>query len=82
MLSYSLWFSAPGIWMGAGLESHCVGRVYGAGGAVRRTYIYIYIYIYIVISWVVLLWYCTICVGVTLWFGWGSVVSGCRLKHS
>jgi len=20
-------------------------------------------------------------VGVTLWFGWGGVVSGCRLKH-
>jgi len=27
--------------------------------------------------------YCsgTICVGVTLWFGWGGVVSGFRLKH-
>ena len=27
--------------------------------------------------------YCSgsICVGVTVWFGWGSVVSGCRLKH-
>ena len=26
--------------------------------------------------------YCfgSMCVGVTLWFGWGSVVSGCRLK--
>ena len=26
--------------------------------------------------------YCSglICVGVTLWFGWGGVVSGCRLK--
>jgi len=23
----------------------------------------------------------TICVGVMLWFGWGGVVSGCRLKH-
>jgi len=23
----------------------------------------------------------TMCVGVTLWFGWGVVVSGCRLKH-
>jgi len=25
--------------------------------------------------------YCsaTMCVGVTLWFGWGGVVSGCRL---
>ena len=21
------------------------------------------------------------CVGVTVWFGWGSVVSLCRLKH-
>ena len=21
------------------------------------------------------------CVGVTLWFGWGGVVSGCRLKQ-
>jgi len=27
--------------------------------------------------------YCSgsMCVGVTLWFGWGAVVSGCRLKH-
>jgi len=26
--------------------------------------------------------YCsdTMCVGVTVWFGWGSVVSGCRLQ--
>jgi len=26
--------------------------------------------------------YCsgTMCVGVTLWFGWGGVVFGCRLK--
>jgi len=22
----------------------------------------------------------TMCVGVTLWFGWGGVVSGCRLQ--
>ena len=28
--------------------------------------------------------YCSgsLCVGVTLWFGWGGVVSGCRLKHN
>jgi len=27
--------------------------------------------------------YCSgsLCVGVTLWFGWGGVVSICRLKH-
>jgi len=27
--------------------------------------------------------YCSgsMCVDVTLWFGWGGVVSGCRLKH-
>ena len=27
--------------------------------------------------------YCSgsMCVGVTVWFGWGSVVSGCRLKQ-
>jgi len=23
----------------------------------------------------------SMCVGVTFWFGWGGVVSGCRLKH-
>ena len=34
MLSYSIWFSAPSFWMGRGLESRCVGRVYGADGAV------------------------------------------------
>ena len=33
MLSCSIWFSAPSFWMGGGLESRCVGRVYGADGA-------------------------------------------------
>ena len=33
MLSCSIWFSAPGFWMVGGLESCCVGRVYGADGA-------------------------------------------------
>jgi len=35
MLSYSIRFSAPSLWMGCGLESRCVGRVYGADGAVH-----------------------------------------------
>jgi len=35
MLSCIIWFSAPSFWMGGGLESRCVGRVYGADGAVR-----------------------------------------------
>jgi len=35
MLSCSIWFSAPSFWMGGGLESLCVGRVYGADGAVQ-----------------------------------------------
>jgi len=30
-------FSAPSFWMGGGLESCCVGRVYGAGDAVHGT---------------------------------------------
>jgi len=30
-LSCSIRFSAPSFWMGDGLESRCVGRVYGAG---------------------------------------------------
>ena len=30
MLSCSVGFSAPSFWMGGGLESRCVGRVYGA----------------------------------------------------
>ena len=30
MLSCSEWLSAPSFWMGGGLESRCVGRVYGA----------------------------------------------------
>ena len=38
MLSCSIWFSAPSFWMGGGLESSCVGRVYGADGAVRVWY--------------------------------------------
>jgi hypothetical protein len=33
MLSCSICFSAPSFWMGDGLESHCVGRVYSADGA-------------------------------------------------
>jgi len=33
MLSCSIWFSAPSFCMGGGLESSCVGRVYGADGA-------------------------------------------------
>jgi len=36
MLSCSIWFSAPSFWMGGGLESSCVGRVYGADGAWQR----------------------------------------------
>jgi len=37
MLSCSIWFSAPIFWMGGGLESRCVGRVYGADGAAPET---------------------------------------------
>ena len=36
MLSCSVWFSAPSFWIGGGLESRCVGRVYGADGAVSH----------------------------------------------
>jgi len=36
MLSCSIWFSAPSLWMGVGLESRCVGHVYGVDGAVAR----------------------------------------------
>jgi len=36
MLICSIWFSAPGIWMGGGLESCCVGRVDGADGVARH----------------------------------------------
>ena len=34
-LSCSIWCSAPSLWKCGGLESRCVGRVYGADGAVR-----------------------------------------------
>ena len=37
MLSCSIWFSAPSFWLGGGLESRCVGRVYGADGAAHST---------------------------------------------
>ena len=37
MLSCSIRFSAPSFWMGGGLDSRCVGRVYGADGAVQCT---------------------------------------------
>jgi len=36
MLSCSIRFSAPSFWMGGGLESRCVGRVYGADGSARH----------------------------------------------
>ena len=34
-LRCSIWFSAPSFGKGGGLESRCVGRVYGLDGAVR-----------------------------------------------
>ena len=37
MLSCSVWFSAPSFWKGGGLESRCVGRVYGAMHGTIRT---------------------------------------------
>ena len=37
MLSCSIRFSAPSLWMGGGLESRYVGRVYGADSAVSCT---------------------------------------------
>ena len=37
MLSCSIRFSATSFWKGGGLESRCVGRVYGADGAVYGT---------------------------------------------
>ena len=37
MLSCSMWFSAPSFWMGGGLESRCVSRVYGVDGAVHAS---------------------------------------------
>jgi len=33
MLRCSIRFSAPSLWMGGGLESRCLSRVYGADGA-------------------------------------------------
>ena len=36
MFSCSIWFSAQSFWMGGGLESRCVGRLYGADGAARH----------------------------------------------
>ena len=36
MLSCSIWFSAPSFWMGGGLESCCIGHVYGADGAMQH----------------------------------------------
>ena len=38
MFSCSIWFSAPSFWMGGGLESCCVGRVYGVDVAVRESH--------------------------------------------
>jgi len=37
MLSCGIRFYAPSFWMGGGLESRCVGRVYDADGVVQST---------------------------------------------
>jgi len=39
MLSRSVWFSAPSLRMDGGLESRCVGCVYGADGATCMDYL-------------------------------------------
>ena len=39
MLSSSIWFSAPSFWMGGGIDSRCVGRVYGADDGVPSYFI-------------------------------------------
>jgi len=44
-MSCSIWFSAPSFWMGGGLESRCVGRVYGADGAVHGTICTVHTYV-------------------------------------
>ena len=36
MLSCSTWLSAPSFWIGSGLDSRCVGRVYGADAALHH----------------------------------------------
>jgi len=38
MLSCSVWFSAPNLWMGGGLESRCVGRVCSAYCAIHTAH--------------------------------------------
>ena len=38
MSSCSIRFSALSFWMGGGLESRCIGPVYGVDGAVQRTH--------------------------------------------
>jgi len=37
-----MWFSTPSFWIGGGLESRCVDRVYGADGAAVRLGISLY----------------------------------------
>ena len=43
MFSCSVWVSAPSFWMDGGLESRCVGRVYGADGAVPCSWRWAYV---------------------------------------
>jgi len=40
MLSCSIWFPVPSFCMGGGLESHCVGHMYGADGTVARHHLH------------------------------------------
>ena len=55
MLSCSIWFSAPSFWMGGGLESRCVNRVYSADvitykyntSVINKTFYFIYNGIYV-----------------------------------
>ena len=56
MLSCSIWFSAPSLWMGGGLEIRCVGLVCSVDGAVRHPH-RIYIILYYIILYYIILYY-------------------------
>jgi len=44
-LSCSIWFSAPSLWMGGGLENRCVGRVCGADIA-RQLLLFVFLFVH------------------------------------
>jgi len=71
ILSCSIWFSAPSLWMSGGPESRCVGRVYGADCA-RHHWGDLGVDGWIILGWISRRWD----VGIRTGLGWPRIGTG------